>query len=85
MIFMDESMGEKMDEKEKWTLFWTLATNAIFAKNWTKRDMVETIYVGFSPKQFNTWNAQVTLQSHTSYFLDMKYIQALQHLNHIEC
>jgi hypothetical protein len=40
---------------------------------------------GFFQKQFDTWNAQVTLQSHISYFLNMKYIQALQHLNHIEC
>jgi hypothetical protein len=40
---------------------------------------------GFFQKLFDTWNVQVTLQSHISYFFNMKYIQALQHLNHIEC
>jgi hypothetical protein len=39
----------------------------------------------FLSKQFNKWNVQVTFKKHTSYFLDMKHIQVLQHLNHIEC
>jgi hypothetical protein len=50
-----------------------------------KRNMVEKKYVDFFQKQFDTWNIEITLQSHTSYFLDMKYIQDLQHINHIEC
>jgi hypothetical protein len=79
MIFMDESMG-----KNGWTLFWMLATNTILQKI-KQKNSVEIIYVGFFQKQFDTWNTQVTLQNHTSYFLNMKYIQALQHLNHIEC
>jgi hypothetical protein len=39
----------------------------------------------FFSKQFKKWNVQVTFENHTSYFFNMKYIQVLQHLNHIEC
>lgn len=42
-----------------------------------KKQDPETLYVDFPQKQFDTWNVQITLQSHTSYFLIMKYIQAL--------
>jgi hypothetical protein len=36
----------------------------------------------FLSKQFEKWNVEATILNHTSYFLGMKYIQALQHVNH---
>ncbi len=53
-------------------------------KQLNKRNKVETIYVGFYQNN-STDEVQVTLQNHTSYFLNMKYIQDLQHLIHTKC
>jgi len=76
MIFMDE----KMDY-----FILNVGTKRYFCKLLNKINKVETIYVGVFQKQFDTWNTQITFQSHISYFFDMKYIQVLQHPNHIEC
>jgi hypothetical protein len=54
-----------------------------FCEKLNNRNRVEEIYVGVFWK-----NCHMKCSSHistcTSYFLNMKYIQALQHLNHID-
>jgi hypothetical protein len=64
---------------QKWTNFiLNVGNKHYFSKKLNKKNRVETIYVGFFKKQFEPWNTQITLQNHISYFLNMKYIQALQ-------
>jgi hypothetical protein len=68
MIFMDENMDEFYSKRWQQTLFLQI----IEQKKWGGKT-----YVSFFQKKFDTWIIQVTFQSHTSYFLNMKYIQTL--------
>jgi hypothetical protein len=77
MIFMDENV----DEKNGWTFLWTLATY-FFCKKLNNRNKMEEIYVGLF-WQIRHMKCLNHISTCTSYFLNMKYIQALQHLNHI--
>jgi hypothetical protein len=43
------------------------------------------LFLLVSFKTIQQMKCSITILNHTSYFLNMKYIQALQHLNHTEC
>ncbi len=61
-----------------------VANKHYFCEKFNKRNRVKTIYVGFF--QNNSTNEMFKSHFETiSYFLNMKYIQACQRLNHIEC
>ncbi len=70
--WMNDFYGWKYGLKNGWTLFWTLATNTIFEKNWIKKTgWKQFMLVSF--KNNLTQNVQITFQTHISYFLNMKY------------
>jgi len=67
-----------MDElfNERWQ-------HIFFCKKLNKRNRVQEIYVGLFWK-IRHMKCSNYISTRTSYFLNMKYIQALQHLNHIK-
>jgi hypothetical protein len=69
---MDKNMDELEFECSQQTLF-------LQKKKQNKQGWNNLCW--FLSKQFDQWNVQITFQNHTSYFLNMKYVQILQHLN----
>jgi len=74
-----------MDEivDEKWKNFLMNIDNiCLLCENLNKRNKVEIFYVGLFWKFWHMKCSNHT-SNRTSYFINMKYIQALQHPNHI--
>jgi hypothetical protein len=72
-----------MDERYLWMKFSMNVGNKFFCKKLNKRDEMEEIYVGVFWKIHHMKCSSQT-STNTSYFLNIKYILALQHPNHIK-
>jgi uncharacterized protein (DUF2132 family) len=80
---MNDIYGWKCGWKQNGNFFMNVGNIQFFYKHLNKRNKVEAIYVGLFWKIHHMKCSSHNL-TRTSYFFNIKYIQALQHLNHIK-